>query len=68
MMHHQGGMETIQVDVLSEMLPRTGAGAGPTIPITEEAHSRASGVVSRQSNTDMKGENLVKFFGTSNIN
>ena len=29
-------------------------------PITEEARSRAS-VASRRSNTDMKGENLVKF-------
>ena len=46
--------------MLSEMLPG-GVGRGPTIPITEEAHSRAS-VISRRSNTDMKGENLVKFF------
>lgn len=59
-------MDTIQVDVLSEMLPG-GVGRGPTIPITEEAHSRAS-VVSRRSNTDMKGENLVKFFASAKHN
>lgn len=52
MNYHGQHQDTIHVDMTSDALPGG--------PITEEARSRAS-VISRRSNTDMKGENLVKF-------